>query len=171
MVAVGHAYVSDCSSPLARYGSLPRLENLALMSANSSRIFSFWTGVVYAGAAFGPSFGSLVTYLAGDNLLATFYACTAIHVVYGILVFFFVPESLSVEARTKAKEAYEADMSRQPGTALSSLWRLTSFVRPLGVVIPKRTDRSRGWRGRDWNLTLVGVAAAAVAINIVRHTR
>ncbi|KAF8610528.1 MFS general substrate transporter [Ceratobasidium sp. AG-I] len=149
VVAAGHAYVSDCSSPLTR-----------------SRIFSFWTGVVYAGAAFGPSFGSLVTYLAGDNLLATFYACTAIHVVYGILVFFFVPESLSVEARTKAKEAYEADMNRRPGTVLGSLWRLTSFVRPLGVFIPKRTNRSRGWRGRDWNITLVGIAAAAVAVNI-----
>lgn len=140
-----------------------------LKDSNSSRIFSFWTGVVYAGAAFGPSFGSLVTYFANNDLLATFYACTMIHVVYGILVFFFVPESLSVEARAKAKEVYEADMNRQPGTVLGSLWRLTSFVRPLGVFIPKRTDRSRGWRGRDWNITLVGIAAAAVAINVVSH--
>ncbi|CAE6520904.1 unnamed protein product [Rhizoctonia solani] len=148
-VAAVHAYVADCSSPLAR-----------------SRIFSFWTGCVYAGAAFGPSLGSLVNYYSND-LLSTFYICTVIHIVYGILMVFVVPESVSDEARAKAQELYEADMKRHPQTIFGFLWRLTSFVRPLGVFIPKRLPAGRaGWRYRDWNLTLVGVAAAAVAINM-----
>ncbi|KAG8734090.1 hypothetical protein FRC11_012240 [Ceratobasidium sp. 423] len=144
VVAAGHAYIADCSSPLAR-----------------SRIFSFWTGCVYAGAALGPSLGSLVNYYSND-LLSTFYICTVLHIVYGILVVFIVPESVSDEARAKAQELYEADMKWHPQTILGSLRRLTSFVRPLGVFIPKRLPTGRGsWRSRDWNLTLVGVAAAA----------
>ncbi|KAG9088414.1 hypothetical protein FRC06_002049 [Ceratobasidium sp. 370] len=121
VVAASHAYVTDCSSPLAR-----------------SRIFSFWTGVVYAGGALGPSLGALLNHYTKD-LLSTFYVCTASHIVYGFLVFFVVPESLSVEARARAKEAYEADMNRHPQSVFGPLWRLTGFIRPLGVFIPKKT--------------------------------
>ncbi|KAG9095170.1 hypothetical protein FS749_010950, partial [Ceratobasidium sp. UAMH 11750] len=147
VVAAGHAYVSDCSSPLAR-----------------SRIFSFWTGVVYAGGALGPSLGALLNHYTND-LLSTFYVCTAGHIVYGLLVFFAVPESLSAEARAKAKEAYEADTNRHPQSVFGPLWRLTGFVRPLGVFVPKKTKGSGSWRTRDWNLTLLGVAAVGVALN------
>lgn len=80
---------------------------------------------------------------------------------------FFVPESLSVEARAKARELYEADVGRQSRSVWGSLRQLTAFVRPLGVFVPKQLPRSRGWRARDWNLALVGVAATAVAINTV----
>ncbi|KAG8743686.1 hypothetical protein FRC10_011559 [Ceratobasidium sp. 414] len=147
VVAAAHAYVTDCSSPLAR-----------------SRIFSFWTGVVYAGGALGPSLGALLNQYTKD-LLSTFYASTASHIVYGLLVFFVVPESLTVEARIKAKEAYEADMNRHPQGFFGPLWRLTGFMRPLGVFIPRKTRRSDGWRARDWSLTLLGVAAVGVALN------
>ncbi|CAE6475036.1 unnamed protein product [Rhizoctonia solani] len=148
VVAAGHAYVADCSSPLTR-----------------SRIFSFWVGCVYAGAALGPSLGSLINSYSND-LLSTFYICTVIHIVYGILMVFIVPESLSQEARAKARELYEADMSLHSQTA-GPLWRLTSFVRPLGVFIPRRLPAGRGGRAsRDWSLTLIGAAAAAVAINM-----
>ncbi|KAG9091808.1 hypothetical protein FRC07_011784 [Ceratobasidium sp. 392] len=147
VVAAGHAYVSDCSSPLAR-----------------SRIFSFWTGVVYAGGALGPSLGALLNHYTND-LLSTFYLCTALHIVYGLLVFFVVPESVSVEARAKAKESYETDMNRHPHHIFGPLWRLTGFIRPLGVFIPRKTKESGGWRARDWSLTFVGVAAVGVALN------
>ncbi|KAG8696390.1 hypothetical protein FRC09_008541 [Ceratobasidium sp. 395] len=146
-VAAGHAYVTDCSSPLVR-----------------SRIFSFWTGVVYAGAALGPSLGALLNHYT-DDLLSTFYMNTALHIVYGLLLFFVVPESLSVEARAKAKEAYEADTNRHPQHIFGSLWRLTGFVRPLGVFIPRKIKGDGGWRTRDWSLTFVGVAAVAVSLN------
>lgn len=80
---------------------------------------------------------------------------------------FIVPESLSEEARAKARELYEADMSLHPQTVVGFLWRLTSFVRPLGVFIPRRLPAGRGGRAsRDWSLTLVAAAAAAVAINM-----
>ncbi|CAE6409542.1 unnamed protein product [Rhizoctonia solani] len=149
VVAAGHAYVADCSSPLAR-----------------SRIFSFWTGCVYAGAALGPSLGSLINSYS-DDLLSTFYVTTVIHIVYGMLMIFIVPESLSDEARAKARELYERDVNRHSRTIVGTLWRLTSFVRPLGVFVPRRHHAGRaGWRSRDWNLTLVGIAAAAVAINM-----
>ncbi|QRV86142.1 major facilitator superfamily transporter [Ceratobasidium sp. AG-Ba] len=147
VVAAGHAYVTDCSSPLTR-----------------SRIFSFWTGVVYAGGALGPSLGSLLNRHTND-LLSTFYLCTALHIVYGFLVFFVVPESLSVEARAKAREAYEADMNSHSQSIFGSLWRLTGFVRPLAVFIPKRRRSEDGWRARDWSLTFVGIAAVGVALN------
>ncbi|KAJ1309189.1 hypothetical protein OPQ81_004858 [Rhizoctonia solani] len=130
VVAAGHAYVADCSSPLTR-----------------SRIFSFWMGSVYAGAALGPSLGSLINSYSGD-LLSTFY-------------------SLSEEARAKARELYEADMNLHPQTMMGALWRLTSFIRPLGVFIPRRISAGQGGRrSKDWNLTLIGAAAAAVAINM-----
>ncbi|CCO28839.1 hypothetical protein BN14_02837 [Rhizoctonia solani AG-1 IB] len=92
VVAAGHAYVADCSSPLAR-----------------SRIFSFWTGCVYAGAALGPSLGSLINSYSND-LLSTFYVTTVIHIVYGMLMIFIVPESLSDEARAKAPAAVAINM-------------------------------------------------------------
>ncbi|KAH7340751.1 hypothetical protein B0J17DRAFT_652648 [Rhizoctonia solani] len=134
VVAAGHAYVADCSSPLARIR---------------------------------PSLGSLINSYSND-LLSTFYICTVIHIVYGILMVFIVPESLSEEARAKARELYEADMSLHPQTVVGFLWRLTSFVRPLGVFIPRRLPAGRGGRAsRDWSLTLVAAAAAAVAINMV----
>ncbi|KAG8734091.1 hypothetical protein FRC11_012241 [Ceratobasidium sp. 423] len=149
IVAAGHAYIADCSSPLAR-----------------SRIFSFWTGCLYVGVALGPSLGSFINYYSND-LLSTFYISTVIHIIYVILLIFIVPESVSDEARAKARELYEADMKRHAQTTLGSLWRLTSFVRPLSLFIPKRLPTGRrGWRSRDWNLALVGVAAAIVAINV-----
>ncbi|CAE6423800.1 unnamed protein product [Rhizoctonia solani] len=148
VIAAGHAYVADCSSPSDR-----------------SRIFSFWTGCVYAGAALGPSLGSLINSYSND-LLSTFYVTTAIHIIYGMLMIFAVPESVSDETRAKARELYERDVNQYPRTILGILWRLTSFVRPLGVFVPRRHSTGRGgWRSRDWNLTLVGIAAAAAAIN------
>ncbi|QRW26991.1 major facilitator superfamily transporter [Rhizoctonia solani] len=97
VIAAGHAYVADCSSPLTR-----------------SRIFSFWTGCVYAGAALGPSLGSLINSYS-NNLLSTFYVTTAVHTIYGIFVAFIVPESVSDEARAKARELYERDMNPTHG--------------------------------------------------------
>ncbi|CAE6420454.1 unnamed protein product [Rhizoctonia solani] len=149
VIAAGHAYVADCSSPLTR-----------------SRIFSFWTGCVYAGAALGPSLGSLINSYS-NNLLSTFYVTTAVHTIYGIFVAFIVPESVSDEARAKARELYERDMNRYPRSIVGTLWHLTSFVRPLGLLFPSRRPATReGWRYRDWNLTFVGIAAFAVAINM-----
>ncbi|CAE6450212.1 unnamed protein product [Rhizoctonia solani] len=149
VMAAGHAYVADCSSPLTR-----------------SRIFSFWIGCVYAGAALGPSLGSLINSYSSD-LLSVFYITTVIHIIYGILMIFVIPESLSKEVRTKARDLYEADTNLHPQTFLGSLWRLTTFVRPLGVFVPRRLPTGRGGqRSRDWNLALVGAAAAAVAINM-----
>ncbi|KAF8758499.1 MFS general substrate transporter [Rhizoctonia solani] len=131
VIAAGHAYVADCSSPLTR-----------------SRIFSFWTGCVYAGAALGPSLGSLINSYS-NNLLSTFYVTTAVHTIYGIFVAFIVPESVSDEARAKARELYERDMNRYPR---------------------RRPATREGWRYRDWNLTFVGIAAFAVAINMLGST-
>lgn len=82
---------------------------------------------------------------------------------------FIVPESLSKDARAKAQELYETDMSLHPRTIVGSLWRLMAFVRPLGVFVPRRLSAGQGWRSRDWNLTLLGAAAAAVAINMVSN--
>jgi hypothetical protein len=95
--------------------------------------------------------------------------CIALHVAYGLLVVFVVPESLTVESQAKAREAYEADMNRRPRNILGSLWRLTGFIRPLGVFIPRKIRGRDGWRDRDWNITFVGIAAAAVALNTVSY--
>ncbi|KDN51795.1 hypothetical protein RSAG8_00343, partial [Rhizoctonia solani AG-8 WAC10335] len=148
-VAASHAYLADCTSPSAR-----------------SRIFSFWTGCVFAGAALGPSLGSLLNSYSND-LLSTFYIAMVMHIIYVILMVCIIPESLSDEARAEARELYEADMKLHPKTIWGSLWRLTSFVRPLGVFVPRRFPIERGvQRSGDWNLALLGVAAAAVAINV-----
>ncbi|KAJ1309896.1 hypothetical protein OPQ81_006657 [Rhizoctonia solani] len=152
VVAAAHAYVADCSSPLAR-----------------SRIFSIWAGCLQVGAALGPSLGSLINYYSND-LLSIFYICTLIHVIYAILVAFIVPESLSDEARDKAQELYRVDINHHPQTILRSLRQLTSFARPLGVFIPKQAPTGeRGRTSREWNLALVGAAAGAVGINVGSH--
>ncbi|CAE6436753.1 unnamed protein product [Rhizoctonia solani] len=150
--AAGYAYIADCTSPSAR-----------------SQIFSFWVGCIHVGSALGPSLGSLLNSYSND-LLSTFYISLVMHIIYAIFMVFIVPESLSDETRTKAEELYKADIHVPSETILGSLWRLTSFTRMLSVFVPRRLPEGRGHRRyRDWNLTLIGVAAAAVAINIGQH--
>ncbi|CAE6448464.1 unnamed protein product [Rhizoctonia solani] len=145
--ATCHAYIADYSSPSAR-----------------SRIFSYWTGCIFAGKALGPSLGSLLTFYSND-LLSVFYVSAILHFIYLMFMGFVIPESLSDEARATARELYEADMKHYPRTILGFLWRLKAFVRPLGVFMPGRLSVVRR-RARDWNLVLVGIAATAVAINV-----
>ncbi|GAB1517235.1 hypothetical protein RhiTH_000279 [Rhizoctonia solani] len=117
VIAAGHAYVADCSSPLTR-----------------SRIFSFWTGCVYAGAALGPSLGSLINSYS-NNLLSTFYVTTAVHTIYGIFVAFIVPESVSDEARAKARELYERDMNPYPRSIVYYFLVVALQPEKVGVAI------------------------------------
>ncbi|CUA75023.1 Cohesin subunit SA-3 [Rhizoctonia solani] len=130
--AAAHAYIADSSTPSVR-----------------SRMFSFWIGSVFAGHALGPSLGSWLNSYS-DNLLSAFYMNTAVQVIYVGFMAFIIPESLSDEARAKARESYEADVKPSSQSILGPLWQLASL---------------RYRRYKDWNLALIGVAAAAVAVN------
>jgi hypothetical protein len=131
-------------------------------------MFSLWTGSIFAVAAIGPSFGSLLVHYT-NNLLSVFYLEVPATILYITVVLFAVPEPLSATARAAACEAYKNDIDGRPRTFFGMLGELGQFVRPLGIFIPRRTGRSVGWRRRDWNTTIVGIACAVAALNVVSN--
>ncbi|QRW14712.1 major facilitator superfamily transporter [Ceratobasidium sp. AG-Ba] len=137
--AISHAYVSDTVDPNAR-----------------SRIFSFFIGSMFVGMAAGPTLGALLIRHTND-LLSIFYIGAALHAINAILCTLVLPESLTEKERLAAKERYSASQPEHLGL-LSRLWGMvTTFSRPLVIFLPK---------GRNWNLTLIGVAYGSAMLNM-----
>ncbi|ETW85959.1 hypothetical protein HETIRDRAFT_471204 [Heterobasidion irregulare TC 32-1] len=148
-IAAIHAYLADCST-----------------AASRARNFSLFLGLLFTGAALGPSLGSL-TVRWSSNVMVVFYMSTSIHFVYALLTWFVIPESLlPVQMMTsRRKHAEEAAVYRRANGLLPRLKSLFSFLSPLIMLAPPLIDRaaaSQKFRSRDWSLTLVAVAYGCV---------
>ncbi|KAF8710919.1 MFS general substrate transporter, partial [Rhizoctonia solani] len=148
-MAISHAYVSDIVQPAAR-----------------SRLFSFFTGALFAGMAVGPTLGALITQHTND-LLTVFYVATALHVTYAILALIVIPESLDLKDRAAAMERYKANQDPNATWFSHVKHAVSTFARPLVVFIPQK--RARG-KGRDWSLTWIGIAFASAMLNMGSYT-
>ncbi|KAH7340752.1 major facilitator superfamily domain-containing protein [Rhizoctonia solani] len=148
-MAASHAYVSDTIAPAAR-----------------SRTFSFFTGALFGGMAFGPTLGAILTRQTND-LLSIFYVATGLHVIYAIFAIFIVPESLDAKHRAAAMERYKANQDPNATWFSHVKHAVSTFARPLVVFIPH--TRPRG-KGRDWSLTWIGIAFASAMLNMGSYT-
>ncbi|KAJ1309899.1 hypothetical protein OPQ81_006660 [Rhizoctonia solani] len=148
-MAVSHAYVSDTVAPSTR-----------------SRIFSFFTGSLFAGMAIGPTLGAIATRHTND-LLTVFYITTALHVVYGIFSMLIIPESLDVKHRTEAVERYRANHDPNATWFTHIKHAVLTFARPLVVFLPHKRPNGKG---RDWSLTWIGIAFASAMLNMGSYT-
>ncbi|KAF8610529.1 MFS general substrate transporter [Ceratobasidium sp. AG-I] len=147
-VATSHAYVSDCVAPTER-----------------SRWFSLWSGVIFAGMALGPSFGSFISSYT-QNIMIIFYINVVFDLIYTLFVAFVVPESMSPEALRNAAES-----RRRSASSSDTPWwkifarKLLVLVAPLGMFLPRTIQKSAGRKLRDWNATFIGLAFALHATN------
>ncbi|CAE6520902.1 unnamed protein product [Rhizoctonia solani] len=148
-MAVSHAYVSDTVAPASR-----------------SRTLSFFTGSLFAGMAIGPTLGAILTQHTND-LLTIFYVATALHIFYAAFSMFIVPESLDVAHRAAAMERYRANQDPNANWFTHIKHAISTFARPLVVFLPHK--RSHG-KGRDWSLTLIGIAFASAMLNMGSYT-
>ncbi|PIL24217.1 hypothetical protein GSI_13970 [Ganoderma sinense ZZ0214-1] len=124
-------------------------------------MFSRNLGLMFTGVAIGPVLGGLLIRFTGTFIIV-FYISAIIHIIYALLVWFVIPESLSkadmlgARARYKlAKEEYFA--AHAHGGALVFFKRMFSFLTPLAIFLPVRVDGGKPSKGRkrDWNLLLV----------------
>ncbi|KAJ3573787.1 hypothetical protein NP233_g2219 [Leucocoprinus birnbaumii] len=165
-VAAIHAYQSDVTN-----------------DGNRSRIFSMGLGLMFTGMAIGPTLGALLIRSSGQ-LLSVFYGAAVVHLIYAVLIWFILPQSLSLPYRLRARERYERmkreyNAEREEGLsarALSFFKRMFSFLAPLTVFAPAVKDvfaptvsgtvnplkRQR----KDWNMTFLG-AAYMVTISVM----
>ncbi|KAF8586548.1 MFS general substrate transporter [Ramaria rubella] len=153
LMACIYAYVSDSTPPEAR-----------------SRVFSFTMGIFSGGLAVGPTLGSFLVGYTND-LLSVFYLSTGSHLFYALLIFFVVPESLTLASMQKARKRKIAfrkerdDADAGPTRSRPGVWMLTffrtilQFITPLAIFLPFRRQVGRGW---NWSLTLLALSYAFV---------
>lgn len=130
---------------------------------------------MFTGFGVGPTLGSIVIHFTGSPL-SVFYIATGLHVFYASLVFFMIPESLSLrrqlESRKIRREENEA-ASRAPRKALPLhiLSKMFAFLTPLALFFPLPVD-NQGFkkRSREWNLLLVAIAFGCMSLLIVRFS-
>nr|VWO98059.1 Calcium dependent mitochondrial carrier protein [Ganoderma boninense] len=142
--ATVHAYIADCTPPALRSG-----------------MFSLNLGLLFTGVAIGPVLGGLLIRFTG-SFIVVFFISAIIHVIYALLVWFVIPESLSkadmLGARARYKVANEEYFAAHAhGGALVFFKRMFSFLTPLAIFLPVRVDGGKPSMGRkrDWNLLLI----------------
>ncbi|KAG9105898.1 hypothetical protein FRC07_009068, partial [Ceratobasidium sp. 392] len=142
--AASHAYVSD-----------------TVDAARRSRLFSLFLGAMFVGMALGPTLGALLIRHTND-LLSIFYLGAVIHLLNTILCVLILPESLTEKERAAAKERYISSQPTNRPTVLNRVWSMVAtFARPLVIFTPRRLPK-----GRDWNLTLIGIAYGTAMLNM-----
>ncbi|KAF8546052.1 MFS general substrate transporter, partial [Imleria badia] len=134
-------------------------------SPDLARNFSLLIGIFYAGGTMGPVFGGFLNQRTG-SVMAAFYAATVIHIIYALLAWFAMPESISKAMMVHARNRYADELAlavdtdagpfrRWAKVLVKSFW--DSF--PLHVLAPKPTQNS----GRkDWNLTCLAISAGLI---------
>ncbi|KDR73681.1 hypothetical protein GALMADRAFT_251462 [Galerina marginata CBS 339.88] len=135
--------------------------------SDRSRIFSLSLGLLFTGMALGPTLGALLIRFTGQTI-SVFYVAASLHVVYTILVWTTIPESLDKKKMDQAKAKYAVDLletanEREVNPAvglLVRLRRLFAFLSPLTIFMPeeeKHTGNPLKKPKKDYNLTLMAL--------------
>ncbi|TFK68620.1 MFS general substrate transporter [Pluteus cervinus] len=149
-MAAIHAYIADTAS-----------------EAERSRSLSLALGLLFTGVAIGPTLGGILIRETG-KVIFVFYVTLILHVIYAMMVWFVIPESLSKPSMKQSRIAYRqeiADLSRErqlnPAVGwLVKLKRVFAFLAPLAVFIPVSKTSANPLKRprRDWTLTLLAIA-------------
>ena len=139
-----------------------------LFTVSSARNFSLLVGVFYAGVTIGPVLGGFLNERTG-NVTSALYAAIVLHLVYIIIAWVALPESITKDAMLHARRRYADELAaavdvnplRRHVLILSkSFW--DSF--PLNVLAPKPSPNSQ-WK--NWNLTWLAVSAGLINVILV----
>ncbi|PPQ91426.1 hypothetical protein CVT25_014314 [Psilocybe cyanescens] len=154
-MAASHGYLADSTNESTR-----------------TRVFSLYLGLHFTGMALGSAIGSLLIRFTGQ-ILSVFYLATVLHLIYTILVWTVIPESLTQEQMDDAKANYAAELidaanSRDINARfiglLPQIKRLFAFLSPLAVfrpTEPKPCGNPLRKPKKDYNLALVAIAYGA----------
>jgi hypothetical protein len=121
-----------------------------------SRIFSRVHGLLFAGAALGPSLSGLVEHLSGKPYVV-FYIALGSHAIIACFFWFIIPESLLPAQMDAARRAKRASNQGH----LSS-W-VSNFFAPLTVFAPvtqKDGVTPQKFLKKDWSLTWLALSFA-----------
>ncbi|KAJ1309900.1 hypothetical protein OPQ81_006661 [Rhizoctonia solani] len=147
-VATSNAYISDC-----------------VPSTERSRWFSLWSGIIFAGFALGPGFGSLLIKFTGNAMLI-FYIAVVSDLVYALYVAFVLPESMDSERMKAAREAQQrSKKSSTVGPLKGLVLNLLGVLAPFTMFFPRVVKRSGGRKKYEWNASFIGLAYALHAVN------
>jgi MFS family permease len=132
-----------------------------------SRILSLNIGLLFIGMAVGPTLGSFLIRATGQAL-SVFYGAVICTLLYSVLIWFILPESVTEQQMTRARAKYNDDLrkaaERQRASAAAFLPKIrwaTSFLSPLTIFLPvsyKSPNNVANPGGRDWSLTLLALA-------------
>jgi MFS family permease len=125
---------------------------------------------MFTGSAFGPILGSLLIRASGQ-LLSVFYGATVIHLIYAFLIWFILPQSLSLSYRLRAREKHAQEQRKNAADSsdrfavrvLLFVKRLFAFLAPLSVFAPmlQKANNPLKRAKRDWTLTYIALAYMA----------
>ncbi|KAJ1028465.1 hypothetical protein NDA16_001631 [Ustilago loliicola] len=128
-IAVHQSYISDVTP-----------------SGTRAHIFAHFMGIVYAGLAIGPTLGGLLVKHT-DNILAPFWFALAMHLLYVVGIFSFIPESTSQQFRAKALKEYKeqrAEIERKADER--KIAELQPLLDSRGWEGDRRTFKKRVWK-------------------------
>ncbi|CAE6495595.1 unnamed protein product [Rhizoctonia solani] len=147
-VATSNAYISDC-----------------VPSTERSRWFSLWTGIIFAGMALGPGFGSLLIKFTGNAMLI-FYIAAVSDLIYALYVAFILPESIGPERMQAAREAKRRSQKSSTVNPVKNLvLNVLGVLAPFTIFFPRAVQRPGGRKKYEWNASFIGLAYALHAVN------
>ncbi|KAJ7590533.1 major facilitator superfamily domain-containing protein [Mycena floridula] len=138
-LAAGYGYMSDTTT-----------------SETRAKTFSRAAGLYYAGLAAGPALAGLLIRLTSSGALLIFYMAAVAHLALACGLFFFVPESRTLEQRRESALVHRASSGERSGL-LKAVFVVLS---PLSVFLPKKIDANAGAfrsQNRDWSLMLLAL--------------
>lgn len=158
------AYIGDCTPAGSR-----------------AALFSLMTGLLYGGMSAGPALGSFIISASGNNMMA-FYVAFGLYCVQALVLMIVLPESLSRQRQTEAREAYEAKMADKTYSTTSAnsiagkrnvyllLYPILAVGRPvlrvlapIGLLGPRKAANGN----LDWSLPGIAVASGLYTMVMV----
>lgn len=138
-------------------------------------MFSLSLGLMFTGIALGPTLGGLLIHVT-QQVISVFYAATVIHLLYAIVVWALIPESLTslqmATSRRKHAVEMQQDLTDTPVAVsiLVRLKRMFKFLSPLFVFIPEKLEKGRNvlkTQRRDWSLSLLAASYGCTMLILV----
>ena len=119
---------------------------------------------MFTGMGIGPTLGGLLIRFTG-HFIIVFYISAVIHLVYALLVWFVIPESLSPTEMLRARQRHkETDAEYRSANAHGGLLvlfkRVFAFLTPLNLFWPIDLHGGNPAKGKrkDWSLFFLVVA-------------
>ena len=120
-------------------------------------------GAYYAGSGLGPLFSAFIARAFGP--VSVFYAGICVHLIFLLLVFFVIPESLVPAQMESAQQQYVRDLelhhAASGGVLADAKKAVLNVVEPLAVLLPSAWSfglPSIRLPSRSWGLFISAMA-------------